>query len=200
VSGSTSLNHREAGEPLDRVARASGPRDFPTFLRGLKVVLRPLRVDDVERVAEIQAQARVAPWWGPPDEVQLYRLAEGREDESAFAIERKGELVGLIQFHEENEPDFRHAAIDLFLDERHQGRGLGSDAVRVLSGYLIRDRGHHRLTIDPAADNAAAIRAYEKVGFRPVGLMREYWRSPSGAWRHGLLMDLLAREFETEED
>jgi len=26
--------------------------------------------------------------------------------------------------------------------------------------------------------------------------MREYWRSPEGVWRDGLLMDLLAREFE----
>jgi hypothetical protein len=27
-------------------------------------------------------------------------------------------------------------------------------------------------------------------------VMREYWRSPEGVWRDGLLMDLLAREFE----
>jgi 4-diphosphocytidyl-2C-methyl-D-erythritol kinase len=52
------------------------------------------------------------------------------------------------------------------------------------------------LTIDPAADDARAIRAYEKVGFRTVGIMREYWRSPDGAWRDGILMDLLARELD----
>jgi len=55
-------------------------------------------------------------------------------------------------------------------------------------------RGHHRLTIDPAADNLAAIRAYEKVGFRTVGVMREYWRAPDGTWHDGLLMDLPAAE------
>jgi aminoglycoside 6'-N-acetyltransferase len=104
--------------------------------------------------------------------------------------------VGLIQYHEENEPDFRHAGIDIFLAERVQGRGLGTDAVRTLARYLIEERGHHRLTIDPAADNAAAIRAYEKVGFRTVGVMREYWRSPEGTWCDGLLMDLLVREFD----
>jgi aminoglycoside 6'-N-acetyltransferase len=48
--------------------------------------------------------------------------------------------------------------------------------------------------IDPAADNAAAIRAYEKVGFRPVGVMRQYERLPGGEWHDGLLMDLLADE------
>jgi aminoglycoside 6'-N-acetyltransferase len=48
--------------------------------------------------------------------------------------------------------------------------------------------------IDPAADNAAAIRCYSKVEFRPVGIMRRYERSSDGTWHDGLLMDLLAEE------
>jgi aminoglycoside 6'-N-acetyltransferase len=44
------------------------------------------------------------------------------------------------------------------------------------------------------AHNVAAIRAYEKLGFRPVGRMRDYWRSPDGTWHDGPLGDLLARE------
>jgi aminoglycoside 6'-N-acetyltransferase len=68
--------------------------------------------------------------------------------------------------------------------------------VRTLARYLIDERGHHRLTIDPAADNDAAIRVYEKVGFRRVGVMREYWHSPDGTWQDSLLMDLLARQLD----
>jgi aminoglycoside 6'-N-acetyltransferase len=60
---------------------------------------------------------------------------------------------------------------------------------------LIDERGHHRNTIDPAADNAAAIRAYEKAGFKPVGVMRRYERDTGGdGWHDGLLMELLADE------
>lgn len=177
-------------------APASGPVDRPKPLRGQNVTLRPLRAGDVERVARIQSEPGVARWWGPPDKAQLRGQADGSGDEKALAVERGGEVVGLIQYHEEEEPDFRHAGIDIFLAEQAQGRGFGSDAIRTLARYLIEERGHHRLTIDPAADNAAAIRAYEKVGFRAVGLMREYWRSPDGVWQDGLLMDLLAREFE----
>jgi aminoglycoside 6'-N-acetyltransferase len=169
--------------------------DRPT-LHGQKVVLRPISPQDVERVAAIQAEPAVARWWGPPKLEELRRQAEGRDEAQAFAIEAEGELVGLIQYHEENEPEFRHAGIDLFLSEGVQGQGLGTDSARTLARYLIDERGHHRLTIDPAADNAAAIRAYEKVGFRPVGVMREYWRSADGTWRDGLLMDLLARELD----
>jgi aminoglycoside 6'-N-acetyltransferase len=191
----------QRGVGHDVVVLASGrevqrPTERSPLLHGRTVVLRPLQLDDVERVAEIQSEPGVLRWWGPPDERELRRQVEGRADETAFAIESEGELVGLIQYYEENEPDFRHAGIDLFLTERHQGGGLGPDAVRTLARHLIEERGHHRLTIDPAADNAAAIRAYEKVGFRPVGLMREYWRAPDGTWRDGLLMDLLARELE----
>jgi len=169
--------------------------DLPT-LRGELVVLRPLRTDDVERVAAIQTEPGVARWWGPPDLDDFRRKAEGRDEAVGFAVEHDGELVGFIQFEEVNEPEYRQAAIDLFLSEHAQGRGLGTDAVRTVARHLVHERGHHRLTIDPAVENAAAIRAYEKVGFRPVGVMREYWRLPDGEWRDGLLMALLARELE----
>jgi aminoglycoside 6'-N-acetyltransferase len=170
----------------------SGP-----VLRGREVLLRPLRVADVPRVAEIQSEPGVARWWGPPDEEDLRQKAAGRSEEQAFAIEEDGELVGLIQYGEEDDPGYRHAGIDLFLSECARGRGLGTDAVRTLARYLIEERRHHRLTIDPAADNAAAIRSYEKVGFRSVGVLREYWRLPDGEWRDGLLMDLLADELDS---
>jgi aminoglycoside 6'-N-acetyltransferase len=172
------------------------PSSDRPVLRGKRVVLRPLALDDVERVAEIQAEPGVVRWWGAPEETDLRRKAEGVTEERALAIETDGELVGMIEYHEENEPDFRHAGIDLFLAEHVRGRGLGTDAVRTLARFLIEERGHHRLTIDPAADNAVGIRVYEKVGFRRVGIMREYWRSPDGTWKDGLLMDLLAREFD----
>ncbi|MBA2461464.1 MAG: GNAT family N-acetyltransferase [Actinobacteria bacterium] len=59
--------------------------------------------------------------------------------------------------------------MDLFLGTAFQDRGLGTDAVRTMARYLIEGRGHHRLTIDPAARNERAIRCYEKAGFRRVG-------------------------------
>src|SRR5205807_1641697 len=47
---------------------------------------------------------------------------------------------------------------------------------------------------DPAAHNSRAIKAYERVGFKPVGFMRQYERGPAGEWHDGLLMDMLADE------
>ena len=119
-------------------------------------------------------------------------LAE--EGTETFVIEHDGRVAGAIQWSAEDEPDYRHAGIDIYLDPAVHGRGLGADAVRTLARHLIADRGYHRLVIDPAADNAAAIRCYSKVGFRPVGVMRRYERGLDGTWHDGLLMDLLADE------
>ena len=114
--------------------------------------------------------------------------------DTAFVIEIDGVVVGSIQCSEEPDPDYRHAVLDLFVDTAHQGGGLGPDAIRTAARWLIEERGHHRLTIDPSAANERAIAAYRRVGFRPVGVMRRYERGPDGTWHDGLLMDLLADE------
>jgi aminoglycoside 6'-N-acetyltransferase len=163
-------------------------------IEGERVALRPLRAGDAAPLAAAGSHPEVARWWPDITEEELVAKAEGRDDVEAFAIEHEGELAGLIQFWENPDAEFRYANIDLFLDVRFQGRGLGRDAVRTLARWLVTERGHHRLTIDPAAANERAIRCYEAVGFRRVGVMRRYWRDPSGEWRDGLLLDLLADE------
>ena len=90
---------------------------------------------------------------------------------TVYAIEHSDRLVGAIQWYAETEPDYRHASLDVFLDPAVRGTGLGGDAIRTLVRHLVDEYGHHRFTIDPAAANTAAIRAYAKVGFRPVGIM-----------------------------
>ena len=165
-----------------------------TVLRGERVLIRPMTADDVPLLAAIQAQPGVAAAWGEPEPEKLEGKAAGTDECTVFAVELAGEVVGLIQYHEEDDPMYRHAGIDIFLSEDVHGQGLGSEAVRTMAEYLIHERGHHRLVIDPAAHNTAAIRAYEKAGFKPVGVMRQYERLPGGEWHDGLLMDLLADE------
>ena len=164
-------------------------------LRGNRVVLRLLAEADVARLVELGADPEVARWWPGLTPEHVGEKARG-EDEGvvAFAIVDEGEVAGMIQFYEEDDEEYRHAGMDLFLGVPFQDRGLGSDAVRTLARHLLEERGHHRLVIDPAAHNERAIRCYEKVGFRRVGVMREYWLDPDGVWRDGVLLDLLAGE------
>ena len=164
-------------------------------LRGDRVVLRPLAETDVARIVELGAHPDVQPWWPGLTPEHVLVKARGEDDGAVvFAVLADDEVAGMIQFFEEDDPDYRHASIDVFLGAPYHGRGLGTDAVRTLARHLVHDRGHHRVTIDPAAANERAIRCYEKVGFRRVGVLREYWRDAEGVWRDGLFMDLLGKE------
>lgn len=154
------------------------------------MILRPLAKADEAELLRIHNTPEVAYWWDGP--VEGFPWSD-EPDSIRFTIEVAGAVAGLIQFSEEPEPRYRHATIDLFLDPALHGRGLGTAAVRRLVRHLIEDRGHHRITIDPSTGNTAAIRSYEKVGFRPVGVMRRYVHLDSG-WHDGLLMELLAGE------
>lgn len=161
-------------------------------VRAPALILRPLTRGDEPELRRIHETAEVARWWGAPEDGFPW---SDEPDCTRLTIEVAGAVAGLIQFHEELAPRYRHAAIDLFLDPALHGRGLGTEAVRLLVHELIHERGHHRITIDPATGNAAAIRAYEKVGFAPVGVMRDYERDVGGEeWHDALLMELLARE------
>ncbi|MFE7615716.1 GNAT family N-acetyltransferase [Streptomyces sp. NPDC057496] len=166
-----------------------------TVLRGASVSLRPTVREDVPALAAIRTTPEVRARWRGGEDLEAEISADLEDSGSRhLTIEYQRRIVGMIQWHAEEEPDYRHAGIDLFLDPAVHGRGLGTDAVRTLACHLVDDHGHHRLVIDPAADNAVAIRCYAKVGFRPVGVMRQYERDTDGTWHDGLLMDLLAAE------
>jgi aminoglycoside 6'-N-acetyltransferase len=153
------------------------------------VIIRPLAQDDAAELRRIHATPEVRRWWGPPDEGFPLTDESGA---TRLTIEVDGAIAGMIQFSEELDPKYRHAGIDLFLEPALHGRGLGTEAVRRVVRELVEDRAHHRITIDPAADNAAAIRAYEKTGFRTVGVLRRYERDVDGdGWHDGLLMELV---------
>ena len=166
-----------------------------TTLEGTIVRLRPATEADIPDLVKIRRTPEVYRHWrGGDDLVAAVKHDFAEPGATAYVIELEGRVVGWIQWQAEEEGDYRHASMDIYVDPAVHGRGVGTDAVRTLARHLIVDHGHHRLTIDPAADNAAAIRCYTKVGFRPVGITRLSERGPDGTWHDGLLMDLLADE------
>jgi aminoglycoside 6'-N-acetyltransferase len=160
----------------------------------MNVELRPLREADLDTLVGFLREASVARWWGMPRDDAALRedLRNGEAD--AFAILADGELAGWLGSWEEREPDHRHGGLDIMLGEAFQGCGIGREALRLGARGHIEERGHHRITIDPALANARAIRCYEAVGFRPVGVTRRSERAPDGSWEDGLLMELLAED------
>jgi aminoglycoside 6'-N-acetyltransferase len=161
------------------------------ILRGPRLVVRSLEEPDVARLAEIAAEPEIWQRWGEVSEADLREKLAGPDDVTALVVELDGEVAGLIQYHEETDPDYRHAGVDMFLAGTARGQGYGREALRLVAAHLFEERGHHRLTIDPAADNEPAIRCYTAAGFRTVGVMRRYERGRDGSFHDGLLMELV---------
>jgi len=138
----------------------------------------------------------VVRWWDVPDETFPWDEPES----TRLTIEVDGVVAGLVQYWEEPEAKYRHAGIDLFLDPAIHGRGVGTEVVRRVVRLLIDERGHHRITIDPATMNIAAIKAYTKAGFTAVGVMRKAERDAGGGgWHDCLLMELVVSDSRQRE-
>ena len=87
------------------------------------------------------------------------------------------EVLGHIEFFE-TVPYLDEVELSYILySAQHRGRGIVTEAVRLLTGYLFdRTKGNRiRLVIHP--DNAASRRVAEKAGFSLEGVAR-------GAWYH----------------
>jgi aminoglycoside 6'-N-acetyltransferase len=154
--------------------------------RGL--LLRPALDADAEALGEILSHPEVVRWWGPfnPDDAF-------DELETSWVVVVDGVVGGWLLYHEEDWWQYPFVSFDVVVAPRLQGQGYGREALRVAIRHFIA-RGHHRFTIDPSVENARAIKAYEAVGFKPVGVLRAYERRDD-EWCDGLLMDLLVDEF-----
>jgi aminoglycoside 6'-N-acetyltransferase len=160
------------------------------------VLLRPVADDDFAVLVSQIAHPDVERWWGPHSEADLRDAlaAPGRQIVSMWTIVLNDAIAGLMQATEEPEPNYRYVELDLFVEASRHGQGLGGEAIRVVLRHMFEQRGHHRAIIMPAVENERAIRSYERVGFKPVGVMRKADRGVDGRWRDSLVMDMLADE------
>lgn len=174
------------GSPA-RVVRAL-PR--PIELSAGDVVVRTPLPADAAELRRIHLTPEVTRWWGPMAD----DFPDDAREEVYLTIVARGKVAGHIQFTEELEPDYKAAGIDLFVDPARHRQGIGSAAIRLVIEHLTRDRGHHRITIDPATENAPAIACYASVGFEPVGVTRASWYDHAReGWSDDLLMQLVVR-------
>jgi RimJ/RimL family protein N-acetyltransferase len=75
-----------------------------------------------------------------------------------------------------------------------QNRDLGTEATRLIVGHGFERLGLHRISLEVYAFNPRARRAYERVGFRPEGVLRESLRY-GDQWIDATVMSILAPEW-----
>lgn len=142
--------------------------------------LRRFEHADAAAVEALFAEPEVRRWWPDGD----------YDRDCGWVIEVGGRFAGWVQYVEEPYPWYPSVALDIALTSELHGRGYGRRALRLAIEHFVA-KGHHRFTIDPDPDNERAVRCYEAVGFKRVGILRAYEHDPDGGWKDGLLMDLV---------
>jgi len=147
----------------------------------------PLREKDLELVRRWLLEPHVERWWNdgvktpyPDADIEEYRESiEGKDPTYRYLALLDTRPVGMFQ-HYRIADDAEYTAalaigedavgVDLFIGEAELvGRGHGPAMIRqFLRDVAFPFHGIDVCVIGPSVKNVAAIRAYEKVGFRPL--------------------------------
>ena len=165
-------------------------------LVGDQVVVRSATDADAPAIVAVMRCPGVRAWWWdfeldhPVDEISDPDICR-----DGHRARRRGRRVHPVRGGDQP-PVPRRPASTCRCTTTTRARATAATRYAQFARYLIAERGHHRLTIDPALRNERAIRCYTSVGFKPVGVLRQYERGADGEWHDGLLMDLLASELQ----
>jgi len=154
--------------------------DDRVVIRGERVVLRAFRPEEFDAWYASRTASAGDPTLspgGPPDPDHLRERTERsgvlRDGWLDLAIEVDGRLAGEIGVYGET-PEGRRPPGNFFFgiglfDPADRGRGLGTEATRLLSDWLFREAGAVRIETATAVTNAAMRRVFERLGWRPDG-------------------------------
>lgn len=175
------------------------------LLRGERIWLRPMEERDLPAYVAGINDTEVGAWAGYRMPISLEmasawhqkNMEQMRGGEACyFAVCELGDdrFVGTTWFKEINRVD-GNAELAIYMDHDHIGSGWGSDTQRTLLAFGFGTLGLQRVWLVVSADNARAVRSYEKVGFRREGVLRNSFRV-GGRLTDMLLMAILREEWD----
>jgi len=154
------------------------------IFKGEHVYIRPFSEEDVVPLLQLQtdnrhffekfSMERSEDFYTV--ETQLKRIETYQEESNndlsyMFGIfTNEGRLIGIIHLFHVLRGSLQSAFIGYFLDEKHNGRGYTTEAVKLLVEYAFKELKLHRIEAGVMPHNIGSIRVLEKSGFHKEGL------------------------------
>lgn len=175
------------------------------MIKGKRVTLRRFGRADLPHLYRWHDDGAVMRYWGEryplvvEGQFEAELAPDGRftrfDHNGFFCIcDEDGRPIGLLEYESHPARD-RRAQLGILIGESDAwNKGYGPEAIVLLLNWLFNHRGYHRVWLTVQANNARAMRAYEKVGFVREGVWREH-NFYDGRWHDEHLYGLLAEEF-----
>lgn len=162
-------------------------------ISGPLVTLRAVRAEDASPLFDILTEPEVSFWWvGYTPEKVVADFVE--QPEITRIIEVDGECAGALWVLRGDDPEYPTTVMHLFIGTRFRGRRIGEEAL-ALAIRAEFAAGITRVTLDPNVNNDGAIRSYERLGFKRIGILRDYQVRPGGHLEDALFLDLTRSDF-----
>jgi ribosomal-protein-alanine N-acetyltransferase len=169
-------------------------------LRGRGVLLRPVQDRDHALILGWQNHPEV--WWWM-DYERTFTLEDIRESEALakaeghpFVIEAGDRPIGRIGLNQFSSRD-QTCSLYVFIGEPDVwGMGFGGDAMVTLLRWGFDTFGLHLVQLWSLSSNLRALRAYEKIGFRVDGVLRERSLKTDGKRHDRTFMSITRDEFD----
>ncbi|MDD4990070.1 MAG: GNAT family protein [Candidatus Pacebacteria bacterium] len=155
-------------------------------IKGEKVVLVPIKPGEKDEFYKLATQTEGSKfWYGKKGRAERtkdnffqdwndgYFDIVSPEKGQCFWIIVNGEKIGQINY---NKIDLENKKVELDIiigNEEKMGKGYGTDALKTLMKYLFDNFDINKILIEARLNNPRAIKAYEKVGFKKEGLLRQ---------------------------
>ena len=175
-------------------------------LKGKNICLGPLREKDISVLSSWYGNIDFLRFYDfhpaiPKTEEQIRKIYEngGGETFIPMAVRLNGtdEIIGLVELDGISYTN-RFSWISIgFGDDSHRGQGYGREAMELAIGFAFNELNLDRLQLNVISYNKAAIRLYERIGFRREGVYREAVLR-DGKKHDLLLYGLLRREWKND--
>ncbi len=152
------------------------------FIVGDKIYLRPLEMEDIDSFIlwlNDQDVRQYLERMSPLNRIREKEFVENlykddRDIVLGIALKENDHLIGNIGLHKVSSP-YRRASLGIFIgDKSCWSKGYGTEALRLMLRHGFDQLNLHRIFLTVLSFNARAIRAYEKVGFKKEGALRDH--------------------------
>lgn len=161
----------------------------------MKISIRPWKREDAPELAETMSNPKVQanlrdglPYPYTEKDALEYidaMLAADPQSTFAFAVDLDGRAVGSIGAFRKDNIHRRTAEVGYYVGEPYWGKGIMTEALKLLCDYIFANTDILRLYAEPFAYNAGSRRVLEKCGFQMEGTLR------SNAVKDGKILDMV---------